>query len=167
METTPCKPQKNGNLKAQNFLGVKCADAKDFTGALHWWKLAADQGEACAQCNLGTLYLRGDGVQKDTDEALRWFRLAANQGLARGQVNLGAMYANGTGVAKDHVQALALFSLTSNQPEHDDRHGDVKHKQAKELAANNMGNLALKMDQDQTGEAAARAVRFLFDGETS
>lgn len=70
------------------------------------------------------------------------------------------------GVAKDHVQALALFSLASNQPEHDHRHGDVKYKQSKELAANNMGNLALKMDQDQTAEAAARAVRFLFDGET-
>ena len=157
---------ENGDPKAQNFLGVRCADARDYTGALHWWKLAADQGEACAQCNLGTLYLNGEGVQKDTAEAVQWFRLAANQGLARGQVNLGAMHANGTGVAKDHVQALALFSLAANQPENDGRHGDVKHKQAKELASNNMGSLALEMDKEQTSEAAARVVRFLFDGET-
>ena len=45
----------------------------------------AEQGDAIAQYNLGSMYATGDGVPEDRAEAARWFRLAAEQGLADAQ----------------------------------------------------------------------------------
>ena len=58
----------------------------------------AEQGDAEAQSNLGSMYATGRGVPQDEAEAVRWYRLAAEQGLAVGQSNLGSMYAEGRGV---------------------------------------------------------------------
>ena len=52
-------------------------------------RLAADQGQAAAQLNLGNMYADGQGVLKDDAEAVRWYRLAAAQGIAAAQFNLG------------------------------------------------------------------------------
>ena len=54
---------------------------------MYWYRLAADQGDAAAQFNLGVMYDNGRGVLKDEAEAVRWYRLAAEQGDAdaRGQ----------------------------------------------------------------------------------
>ena len=73
--------------------------------------MAAEQGEALAQFNLGLMYANGRGVLKDEAEAVRWFRLAAEQGEALAQSNLGAMYANGRGVLKDSVLAHMWFNI--------------------------------------------------------
>jgi TPR repeat protein len=39
-----------------------------------WIRLAAAQGHALAQCDLGVCYENGIGVIKDTAEAEKWFR---------------------------------------------------------------------------------------------
>ena len=52
--------------------------------------MAADQGNAEAQYNLGVLYNLGQGVPQNHAEAARWYRMAADQGNARAQNNLGA-----------------------------------------------------------------------------
>ena len=54
--------------------------------------MAAEQGNANAQNNLGEAYYNGEGVAKDTKEAVRWFRMAADQGDADAQNNLGVAY---------------------------------------------------------------------------
>ena len=41
---------------------------------------AAEQGNASAQCNLGTSYLNGEGVAQDIEQAARWVHKAAAQG---------------------------------------------------------------------------------------
>ena len=46
------------------------------------YRLAAEQGHARAQFNLGASYDFGRGVIEDADEAVRWYRLAAEQGEA-------------------------------------------------------------------------------------
>ena len=61
------------------------------------YRLAADQGHALAQCNLGMMYHDGTGVPQDYTEAVRLFQLAADQGLAMAQSNLGVPHKNGTG----------------------------------------------------------------------
>ena len=43
------------------------------------WKLAAEQGNATAQYNLGVAYDNGRGVAKSHQEAAKWYRLAADQ----------------------------------------------------------------------------------------
>jgi TPR repeat protein len=59
--------------------------AQDDAEAVRWYRLAADQGDAKAQYNIGGCYSKGTGVVQDDAEALRWFRLAADQGLAEAQ----------------------------------------------------------------------------------
>ena len=55
----------------QSDLGSMYANAEgvdtDYSKALKWFRLAADQGEASAQNNLGEMYANGQGV--DTDYA--------------------------------------------------------------------------------------------------
>tara|TARA_R110000765_G_scaffold324976_2_gene416497 strand:+ start:916 stop:1131 length:216 start_codon:yes stop_codon:yes gene_type:complete len=57
-----------------------------------WYRLAAEQGDADAQYNLGIMYDTGRGVPENDAEAVRWYRLAAEQGDANAQFNLGGMY---------------------------------------------------------------------------
>ena len=55
---------------------------QDDAEAVRWYRLAAEQGDANAQYNLGVRYGAGEGVPPDDAEAVRWFRLAAEQGDA-------------------------------------------------------------------------------------
>jgi uncharacterized protein len=50
--------------------------------AVKWYRLAAEQGNASAQYNLGVMYEKGQGVPQDYKTAVKWFRLAAEQGNA-------------------------------------------------------------------------------------
>jgi len=46
---------------------------------VRWYRLAADQGNASAQYNLGVMDGNGEGVLQDYVEAHMWFNLAAAQ----------------------------------------------------------------------------------------
>jgi TPR repeat protein len=48
--------------------------------AEHWFHLAAAQGEATAQVNLGLLYANGYGISKDYVQAYYWYSRAGAQG---------------------------------------------------------------------------------------
>jgi len=52
-----------------------------------WYLLAAEQGFANAQYNLGVMYANGEGVPEDDKQAVKWFRLAAEQGNACSRVS--------------------------------------------------------------------------------
>jgi TPR repeat protein len=93
--------------------------AQDHAEALKWYRLAADQGYADAQYNLGVLYKDGHGEPQDYAEALKWFSLAANQGDPVAQNGLGFMYANGKGVPQDFVLAHMWWSLASTRGNED------------------------------------------------
>ena len=88
---------------------------EDDAEAVRWYRLAAEQGNATAQLNLGVMYAKGEGVPKDDAEAVRWFRLAAEQGYAAAQLNLGVMYDNGRGVPEDDVTAYAWLNIAAEQ----------------------------------------------------
>ncbi len=47
--------------------------AKDNTKAVEWYQEAADQGNANAQSNLGTMYESGRGIVKDNTKAVEWY----------------------------------------------------------------------------------------------
>ena len=55
--------------------------------------MAAEQGHADAQNNLGTAYLVGAGVPKDHAKAIRWFRKAADRKHVYAQDNLARVTA--------------------------------------------------------------------------
>ena len=52
--------------------------SQDWGEAVRWYRLAADQGRADAQYNLGVMYTRGESVPKDDAETVRWYRLTAD-----------------------------------------------------------------------------------------
>ena len=47
--------------------------------AVRWYQLAAEQGYAEAQFNLGVMYASGAGVPQDYVQAHMWFNLAASR----------------------------------------------------------------------------------------
>ena len=65
---------------------------KDYATAVSLYRLAATQGDAEAQYNLGLMYDKGQGVVQDHKEAVKWYRLAAAQGNASAQYYLGLLY---------------------------------------------------------------------------
>ena len=52
---------------------------QDYSEAVHWFRLAAEQGFARTQYNLGVMYAEGRGVPRDYVAAYMWFDLAATQ----------------------------------------------------------------------------------------
>jgi hypothetical protein len=87
---------------------------RDDIMAAAWYRLAADQGDASAQNNLGIMYANGQGVPQDDEQAVHWYRLAAEQGHALAQYNLGGMYNSGRGVARDTVRSYMWMLLAAD-----------------------------------------------------
>lgn len=71
--------------------------------------------DAYEQNNLGWMYARGQGVEKNLAEALRLFQESADQGNPYGQINLGLMYENGTGVKQDKAEAIKWYRKAAEQ----------------------------------------------------
>jgi TPR repeat protein len=75
----------------------------------------AEKGEAAAQVELASIYLRGEGVAKDSEAAIKWLRKAAEQGHSEAQMMLGGIYVTGKGVKKDSLEASKWFMLSAQQ----------------------------------------------------
>ena len=103
------------NAGADFAKGFAAYRAGDYATAAQEFKKAAEQGNAKAQNNLGTMYDNGRGVIQDDKEAVKLYRLAAEQGIAYAQINLGLMYANGEGVLQDDKEAVKWYRLAAEQ----------------------------------------------------
>ena len=101
--------------------------------------MAAAQGHASAQHNLGLKYDNGLGVVQDYAEAARLYKLAAAQGHASAQSNLGGMYGKGEGVAQDYTRAHMWWNLAAAKGE--------------SIAVKNRDVVAKQMTQQQVAEA--------------
>jgi TPR repeat protein len=93
--------------------------AQDYAEAARLYSLAAAQGRARAQVNLGVMFYNGRGVAQDYAEAVRLYSLAAAQGHADAQFNLGSMFYFGRGVAQDYPEAVRHYSLAAAQGDAD------------------------------------------------
>lgn len=69
-------------------------------------KTRAEQGDAEAQFNLGSMYITGKGEPQNSQEGVKWVRKAADQGFATAQYSLGYMYAAGEIVKQDYRQSV-------------------------------------------------------------
>ena len=61
-------------------LGLMYSNINDSANALRWFKIAADEGNAGAQYNIGVYYFNGEGGARDLDQAEFYFSLAARNG---------------------------------------------------------------------------------------
>ena len=53
---------------------------KNYSKAIKYFRLAAEQGDPLGMFNLGVMYYKGKGVYQDIEEALRWFERSAECG---------------------------------------------------------------------------------------
>jgi TPR repeat protein len=54
---------------------------------MKWYTLAAEQGHASAQTNLGLMYANGEGVPQDYVYAHMWWNIAASSGNKKASEN--------------------------------------------------------------------------------
>jgi|HubBroStandDraft_1064217.scaffolds.fasta_scaffold43920_2 TPR repeat protein len=87
--------------------------------AVRLYRLAADQGYAVAESNLGHMYSEGLGAEQNDAEAIKLNRLAADRGFAHAQFHLGIAYEHGRGVPQDEALAYMWFSLSAAQGDGD------------------------------------------------
>ena len=111
-----CASQGVDSLRSDCYLkGVAAYRAGDYAAAVKWWKKSAKDGDAMAQCNLGTCYASGKGVAQNYDKAFAWFRKSAVQGNAMAQYNVGNCYLEGYGVQPDACEAIRWYGLAAEQ----------------------------------------------------
>ena len=87
----------------------------DYVTAAKFYRLAAEQGNAQAQVDLGVMLANGTGIVQDLKEATKWYRLAVAQGYPKAQFELGNMYFGGGEVLQDYKEAARLYRLAAEQ----------------------------------------------------
>lgn len=108
------KAAVQGNVRAQHNLGMAFERNKDYSNAMKFYRLAAEQGFSRSQSALGGMYFGGRGTAIDLREAEKWFRLSVAQGDSTGQVSLGCLYGN----RKEFGPAKKLFEDAAAQGNH-------------------------------------------------
>ncbi len=116
---------------------------------MKWYRLAAEQGDARAQYNLGQMYREGQGVPQNDKTAMKWYTLAAEQGVARAQYNLGQMYYDGKGVLQDYVYAHMWFNVVAFN-------GDEGGGKARDIVAKKMNTRQIEKAQELARECVRK-----------
>ena len=137
-----------GHVAAQRLLGhmYEAADGvvQSLPDAVHWYRLAAAQGDLESMARLGLIYFieppapaglttaddgeggalsgalaqffpHGVAVRQDFAESLKWNLLAAERDSAEAQARLGHQYALGLGTAADPAAAERWFTAAAAQ----------------------------------------------------
>ena len=111
-------PQSRGGrqpVRAQYSLGYAYYHGEgvpqDHEGAVAWYRKAAGQGDADAQCQLGN----ARSAEHDRKAAAMWYRKAAEQGHAEAQCSLCEAYYCGEGVTQDREVAVAWYRKAAGQ----------------------------------------------------
>jgi hypothetical protein len=121
LNETKAKAEK-GEIEAQYNLGYLYLSGKgiplNFSSrqrvaeAVKWFRKAAEQGNAPAQCYLGLYYAH---IDIDEAEAVKWFRKAAEQGEPIAQGNLGELYCMGRGVPQNYAEGVKWLRKSAEQ----------------------------------------------------
>ena len=111
---------ERGDAEAQFTLGLVLARRDgvthgDWAEAVKWYRLAAEQGYAAAQHEMGVLCAVGAGMRKEPKAAAEWYRKAAEQGYSMSQFELAHCYGCGFGVPKDMQESFKWCKLAAEQ----------------------------------------------------
>jgi len=99
--------------------GVVAYQKKNYQKAFNAWLPLAKSGHVLAQTLVGSMYVYGEGVEKDDAEALNWLSLAAASGSSQAQYNLGILYEKGFGTPINTDKALKWFKTAADQGRED------------------------------------------------
>jgi len=78
-------------------------------------QIKADEGDAVAQCKMGTRYYNGIKVARDENRAIMYWTLSADQGNSEAQYELGSCYLNGDSVEQNIEKTIMYWTLSANQ----------------------------------------------------
>ena len=87
---------------------------QDYAEALKLYRLAAEQGHAKAQTNLGMLYVSGQGVLQDNVLAHMWSNLGAANGSENGAKNRDIIAEEMTPQDISKAQAMAKECMSKD-----------------------------------------------------
>ncbi|MAU98030.1 MAG: hypothetical protein CMP81_19495 [Fulvimarina sp.] len=109
---------KAGDPKALFEIGLRLMEGRigdpDPTLAAKWFQLAADRDFAPAQYSLGTLYEKGNGVERDLARARDAYLAAADGGNVRAMHNLAVLYATGIDGKSAPAEAAKWFEMAAD-----------------------------------------------------
>ena len=71
--------------------------------------------EPQSQYDIGIMYFKGIGIERDYAIAYRWFHMAANQGHARAQNDMAFLLSKGLGVQQNKPEAYIWFLRAAEQ----------------------------------------------------
>ena len=104
-----------GEEQTNNSLSDTIQPDTDATDMLSAALQAADSGDVSAISNLGFMYVKGIGIEKNEEDGVKWYRKAAELGHLTSQFNLGVMYAKGRGVEQNYVESLKWYKMAAEQ----------------------------------------------------
>tara|TARA_Y100001936_G_scaffold150946_1_gene147199 strand:- start:3023 stop:3976 length:954 start_codon:yes stop_codon:yes gene_type:complete len=108
-----------GNFSAASVIeyqqAIDAYNVGDYKTSLKLMLPLAKKGFSKAQYNLGVMYDKGKGVDKNIKKAKKWFQFAAEKGHDKAQYNLGLIYGKGKGIEKDYSKAFKWLSLAADQ----------------------------------------------------
>ncbi|MGM9524516.1 MAG: SEL1-like repeat protein [Faecousia sp.] len=96
-------------------LGIIAVDNQDYSKAIIYFKIAAENEYSDAQNRLGCIYEDGKGISQDKAEAFKWFLKAAKQGHKKAQANVGRYYHEGIIVEQNDDVAKEWLKKSSEQ----------------------------------------------------
>ena len=106
---------EQGGPKAKVKLGRQYQDVKDYKEAFRWYKLAAEQGYADAQLNIGLMYSHGGmGVLQDYNQAYMWLNIGAANGSSAAKRWRRKVAGNMTSKRIEKAKAMARKCMESN-----------------------------------------------------
>jgi TPR repeat protein len=112
-----------GDPESQYFFGLlgavgEVGEARvppEWCNFMNWFRLAAEQGYAKSQYELGERYLSGVDIELNLAEGIRWLRKSAEQEYDEAQFLLGECYDKGQGVPQDHNEAINWYTKAAEQ----------------------------------------------------
>ncbi|MBL4874254.1 MAG: sel1 repeat family protein, partial [Rhodobacteraceae bacterium] len=93
----------------ENGVGV----LQDYAEAVKWYRLAAEQGHASSQNNLGVIYEYGNGVLQDNVRSHMWYNISSANGAEGAREWRDQVAAKMTSSDISQAQAMARECMSS------------------------------------------------------
>ena len=93
--------------------GFREFKAGNYEQALRLWLPIAEKDNAEAQYNLGILYMKGLGVEKNEKTAFIWYKRSAANGNTDAMYNLGMMYNQGRVIYRSPKDAVKWWKKSA------------------------------------------------------
>jgi predicted aspartyl protease len=109
--TVPASPDNSSAISD----GEAAYNRGDYPTALLMLQPVAQAGDGFAQYYLGVMYLKGQGVPKNSPLGLEWLSKAALAGAADAQAYMGAFNRRGDLVPQNYAEAMRWYLLAAKQ----------------------------------------------------